>query len=65
MKLGYMDKFISSEIGHSRNMVDLSTSKKERVVAHILMTKFHTEPTIDSKLEFKLNPIMRDLIINM
>ena len=64
MKLGYMDKAISSETGHSGNMEYLLTSKKERVIACILATKFHTKPTTDSRLEFKLNPIMRDLIIN-
>ena len=51
MKLGYMDKAISSETGHSGNMEDLPMSKKERVIACILATKFHTEPTIDSILE--------------
>jgi hypothetical protein len=64
MKLGYMDKAISSETGHSSNMADLPTSKKERVIARILATKFHTEPATDSGLEVRLNPIMRDLIIN-
>jgi hypothetical protein len=64
MKLRYMDKAISSKTGHSSNMADLPTSKKERVIAHILATKFHTEPATDSKLEVRLNPIMRDLVIN-
>jgi hypothetical protein len=45
-------------------MEDLPTSRKERVIARILETKFHTKPTTESGLEFKLNPIMRDLIIN-
>ena len=57
-KLGYMDKTISSETGH------LPMSNKERVIARILMTKFHTEPTTESGLEVRLNPIMRDLVIN-
>ena len=67
MILKYMDKAnqaISSQIGHSSNMVGLSTSKKEREIAHILATKFHTKPSIDPELEDMLNPIMRDLIIN-
>jgi hypothetical protein len=64
MKLGYMDKVISSETGHSGNMADLPTSKKERVIARILVTKFHTKPSTDSELEVRLNPIMRDLFIN-
>jgi hypothetical protein len=59
-----MDKAISSETGSSGNMVDFPTSKKERIIAHILATKFHTEPATDSKLEARLNPTMRDLIIN-
>jgi hypothetical protein len=59
-----MDKAISSETGSSGNMVDFPTSKKERIIVHILATKFHTEPATDSKLEVRLNPIMRDLVIN-
>jgi hypothetical protein len=68
MILGYMNKAnqdISSQIGHSSNMAGLSTSKKEREIAHILATKFHTTPAIDPRLEFRLNPIMKDIIINM
>jgi hypothetical protein len=67
MILGYMDKAnqaISSQIGHSSNMAGLSTSKKEREIARILATKFHTKPAIDTGLEVSLNPIMKDLIIN-
>jgi hypothetical protein len=67
MKVGHMDKVnqaISSETGHSSNMAGLSTSKKERVIVCILATKFYTEPTTDPKLEVRINPIMRDLIIN-
>jgi hypothetical protein len=66
-ELGYMDKAnqaISSETGHSSNMAGLSTSKKERAIARILATKFHMEPATDPELEVRLNPIMRDLIIN-
>ena len=59
-----MDKTISSEIGYSSNMVDFPLSKKERVITHIIVTKFHTEPATDSKLEVRLNPIMGDLVIN-
>jgi hypothetical protein len=60
-----MDQAISGETGHSSNMEDLPMSRKERVIVHILATKFHTEPTTKSGLEVKLNPIMRDLVINM
>jgi hypothetical protein len=63
-KLRYMDKSISSETSYSGNMVDFPTSKKERVIVQILATKFHTEPATDSKLEVRLNPIMKDLVIN-
>jgi hypothetical protein len=64
MKLGHMDKVISIETGHSGNIADLPTSKKETVIARILANKFHREPAIDSGLEVGLNTIMRDLIIN-
>jgi len=63
-KLRYMDKVVSSKTGHSGNMADSPTSKNERVIEHILVTKFLTEPATDSKLEVRLNPIMRDLVIN-
>ena len=66
-ELGYMDKAnqaISIETGRSSNMVGLSTSKKEREIARILATKFHTELAIKPRLEARINPIMRDLIIN-
>jgi hypothetical protein len=64
MKLGYMDQATSSETDYSGNVASLPTSSKEREIAHILATKFHIEPVIDSRLEFKLNPIMKDLVIN-
>jgi len=64
MKLGYMDQAIVSETGHSGNMVDLPASRKEMVITRILEIKFHTEPTTDSELEFRINPIMKYLIIN-
>jgi hypothetical protein len=55
---------ISSQTGHSSNMAGLSTGKMEREIARILATKFHMEPAIDPGLEVRLNPIMKDLIIN-
>jgi hypothetical protein len=45
-------------------MASLSMSKKERSIAQILATKFHTEPATEPELEVRLNPVMRDLIIN-
>jgi hypothetical protein len=45
-------------------MAGLPTSNKEREIACILATKFHTEPSTDSELKVRINPITRDLIIN-
>jgi hypothetical protein len=59
-----MDKAKSSETSYSSNRLDFPANKEERVLAHILANKFHTEPTIDSRLEVKLNPTMKDLVIN-
>jgi len=54
MKLGYMDKDISSETDHLGKMAYLPRSKKERVIERILANKFHTEPAIDLGLEVRL-----------
>jgi hypothetical protein len=59
-----MDKAKSSETGYLRNMLEFLASKEERVLAHILETKFHIEPAIDSRLEARLNPTIKDLVIN-
>jgi hypothetical protein len=59
-----MDKAKSSETGYSSNMLGFPANKEERVLAHLLETKFHTEPVIDSRLEVRMNPIIKDLIIN-
>jgi hypothetical protein len=47
-------------------MENSSAKKKERSVTQILATKFHTAPTIEPEAdkEVRLNPIMKDLIIN-
>jgi hypothetical protein len=66
-KLGDMDKAdqtTSSEPGFSTNMENPSMSKKEKSIAWILATKFHTDPATEPESEVRLNPIMRDLIIN-
>ena len=68
-KLGDMDKAdqtTSSEPRFSTNMANSSVNTKERLVAQILATKFHTNPTTEPETdkEIRLNPIMRDLIIN-
>ena len=60
-----MDKDKSSETGYSGNMLDFPMHKEERVLAHILVTKFHTKSAIDSQLEVRPNPTMKDLVINM
>ena len=60
-----MDKATSSETGSFGNMVVLPTGKEGKVIAQIIATKFHIEMAIDSWLEVKLNPTMKDLIINM
>jgi hypothetical protein len=59
-----MDKVKSSEAGYLGNMLDFPVNKEERVLAHIIATKFHTESAIDSRLEVKLNPNIKDLVIN-
>jgi hypothetical protein len=55
-----------SEPGYSNNLTKLSTKKKENLVARILATKIHTEPTDEpgSGDGIRLNPFMKDLIIN-
>jgi hypothetical protein len=59
-----MDLVKSYETGYSGNMLNFPASMKEKVVTQILATKFHTVPVTDSILEIRLNPIMRDLVIN-
>jgi hypothetical protein len=44
-KMDKVDQATSSEPGFSTNMVNSSVKKKERLVAQILATKFHTNPT--------------------
>jgi hypothetical protein len=58
------NRTISSTTGFSTNMSSLSMSKRERLVAQILATKFHTEPATEPESGVRLNPVMRDLIIN-
>jgi hypothetical protein len=60
------DQVAFNEPGFSTNMTNSSTKKKEKLVAQILATKFHTKPVDEpwSGGEIKLNPIMKDLIIN-
>jgi hypothetical protein len=55
---------ISIETRFSTNMASLSMSKEEKLIAQILTTKFHTDPVTEPELEVRLNPVIRDLIIN-
>jgi hypothetical protein len=59
-----MDKSKSSETGYSSNMRGFLANKEEGVLTHILATKFHIEPVIESRLEVRLNPTINDLVIN-
>jgi hypothetical protein len=43
-----MDTAMSSENGYLRNMLGFLGNKEEGVLAHLLATKFHIEPVIDS-----------------
>jgi hypothetical protein len=61
--LRYMDKAKLSETSYSSNMLGFPANE-ERVLAHLLVTKFHTEPVIYSRLKVRLNPIIKDLVIN-
>ena len=66
-RLEYMDNVnqtISSTMGFSINVSSLPISGKERWVAQILATKFHTEPATESESGVRLNHVMRDLVIN-
>ena len=58
-----MDKAKSSETGYSSNMLGF-LANEERVPAHLLENKFHTELVIESWLEVRLNPTIKDLVIN-
>jgi len=67
VRLEDMDKsnrIVSSTDGFSTNMVSLSMSKRETLVAQILATKFQTNPVTEPELGVRLNPVMREIIIN-
>lgn len=68
-RLGDMDKAdqaTSNEPRFSTNMINSSMEKKEKLVVKILAMKFHTKSVDETWLggEIRLNPIMKDLIIN-
>ena len=66
-KMDKTDQVVPNEPGFSTNMTNSSLKNKENMVARTLATKFHTkfveEPETDK--EVTLNPIMKDLIINI
>ena len=55
-----------NELGYSNNLTKFSMKKKEKLAAWILATKFHIEPAdgTGSGEGIRLNPIMKDIIIN-
>jgi len=55
---------VAGVIGFSTNVPSSSISKNERWVLQILATKFHFEPKNKIESGVKLNPFMRDLVIN-
>jgi hypothetical protein len=65
-KMDTTDQVASSEPGFSTNMTNSSLKKREKLVARILATKFYTKPSGEpgADEEVRLNPIMKDLIIN-
>ena len=65
-KMDTMDQVASSEPGSSTNMTNSSLKEREKLVAQILAMKFYTKPLGEPGVneEVKLNPIMKDLIIN-
>jgi hypothetical protein len=60
------DSTVFNKSGSSKNMTELSNKKRERHAAQILTTKSHAKSVDEPRLgeEIRLNPIMKDLIIN-
>jgi len=55
---------VSGMTGFSTNVLSRPISKKERCLLQMLVTKFHTKPETKIESGVKLNPVMRDLVIN-
>ena len=55
---------VSGATGFSAKVPGRSISKNERWVLQMLATKFHIEPETETESGVKLNPVMRDLVIN-
>ena len=60
------DPTIFSKPGNSNNMTRISSKKRERHVVQLLTTKFRAKAADEpiSGEEIRLNPIIKDLIIN-
>ena len=63
-KMDNVNRIVSSTTGFSTNVSILPISEKERWVAQILETKFHTKPKTELDSGVILNPFMRYLVIN-
>jgi hypothetical protein len=65
-KLRRKIQWFSSKPGNLNNMTKLSSKKRERHVAQLLTTKSRAKSVDEpgSGEEIRLNPIMKDLIIN-
>jgi hypothetical protein len=65
-KMDTTNQVASSEPIFSTNMKNSSLKKREKLVARMLATKFYTKPLGEpgADEEVRLNPIMKDLIIN-
>jgi hypothetical protein len=55
---------VSGMTRFSSKVPSRSISKNERWVLHMLATKFHTKLETEIESGVKLNPVMRDLVIN-
>jgi hypothetical protein len=60
------DTTVFSKLGNSNNMTGLSSKKRKRDAVQFLTTKSCAKSANESESgeEIRLNPIMRDLIIN-
>jgi hypothetical protein len=57
-------QMVSGVTGFLAKVPGRSISKNERWVLQMLATKFHTKPETEIDSGVKLNPIMRDIVIN-
>jgi hypothetical protein len=57
-------QIVSGTTRFSTKVPGRSISKNERWLLQMLATKFHTKPETETDSGVKLNPFMRDLVIN-